>query len=83
MNHTPAGKYGWVKVNEDRLVFENGPEARFFGFTTVVTGQAYPPAQIAAFARRLHALGCNIIRFIGLVGPGKAEPGSSSIKKAV
>ncbi len=74
LNHVPAGKHGWVTVKDDRFFFENGMEARFFGFTTEVTGRSYPKGQIAAFARRLHALGGNIIRFIGLVGPGEENP---------
>ena len=73
LNHVPAGRYGWVTVKGDRFFFENGKEARFFGFTTAVTGQSFSRERVAAFARRLHALGCNIVRFIGLPGPGEPD----------
>ena len=81
LNHVPAGKHGWVTVKGDRFFFENGTEARFFGFTTGVTGRSYPKEQVAAFARRLHALGGNIIRFIGLVGPGEPVPANRFYRK--
>jgi len=73
LNHTPAGKYGWLTVKGDQFFFEDGKEARFFGFTTVVTGQQFSKEHVTAFAKRLHALGCNIVRFIGLTGPGETE----------
>lgn len=76
LNHAPAGKHGWVTVRGDRFVFEDGKEVRFFGCTTGVTGRRFPKEQISAFARRLRALGCNIVRLIKLVGPGEPVPGS-------
>lgn len=63
LNHRPAGALGRVRAEGARLVHGDGSEARFWGANL----QAYalfrtPPALIPAHARRIAALGFNLIR---------------------
>ncbi|MEA4823832.1 MAG: hypothetical protein VB111_06950 [Clostridiaceae bacterium] len=59
----PAGKHGFVKVDGQALVFEDGAPARFWG--TNFNGAAnFPETDYAEkVARRLAKIGCNIVRF--------------------
>ena len=59
----PAGKRGFVKVVKDKLQFEDGTEARFWG--TNITAYALfqtPKDAVRAQARRLSELGFNLVR---------------------
>ncbi|MCC7074748.1 MAG: glycosyl hydrolase family 5 [Deltaproteobacteria bacterium] len=59
----PAGKRGFVRADGERLVFADGTPARFWG--TNVTARALfqsSRASVAAQARRLSALGFNLVR---------------------
>ncbi|MGF1484342.1 MAG: hypothetical protein ACFBZ8_08255 [Opitutales bacterium] len=61
--HTPAGRHGFLKQDGDRLVFDDGTEARFWGTNL----QAYTlfinnKARIRQHAKRLAALGYNLVR---------------------
>jgi hypothetical protein len=59
----PAGKRGFLKVTSDRLVFEDGARARFWG--TNLTSYALfatTPENVKYQARRLSALGFNLVR---------------------
>lgn len=63
LNHTPAGSKGRVRAAGADLVFDDGSPARFWGANL----QAYAlfrtaPENIAAHARRLAALGFNLVR---------------------
>ena len=60
----PAGKRGFVRVENDRLMFEDGTVARFWGtnltsFALFGTSQKGVPEQ----ARRLSKMGFNLVRF--------------------
>jgi hypothetical protein len=59
----PAGKHGFVKVVKDRLEFEDGAPARFWG--TNLTAYALfntPRNAVKLQARRLSELGFNLVR---------------------
>ncbi|MEI6299852.1 MAG: glycosyl hydrolase family 5 [Betaproteobacteria bacterium] len=59
----PAGKRGFVKVVKDKLQFEDGTEARFWG--TNITAYALfqtPKDAVRAQAKRLSELGFNLVR---------------------
>ena len=59
----PAGKRGYLTVNGDRLEFEDGTVARFWG--TNLTAQAIfstPREDVRRQARRLSQLGFNLVR---------------------
>ncbi|NLD86699.1 MAG: hypothetical protein GX633_00360, partial [Clostridiales bacterium] len=62
-NEAPAGKHGFLKVDGDRFVFEDGTEARFWG-TNFNSGANFPSFEYAEkVALRLAKIGCNIVRF--------------------
>lgn len=63
LNHQPAGSKGFVQAEGDRLVFEDGSEARFWGANI----QAYAlfnasNQMIEQQARRIARLGFNLVR---------------------
>lgn len=59
----PAGKHGFLTVQGDRFVFEDGTPVRFWG-TNLNSGAAFPEKPYAEkLAKRLAAYGCNIVRF--------------------
>ena len=59
----PAGKHGFLKVEDDRFVFEDGTEARFWG-TNFNSAQCFPPHDHSEkVARRLAKIGVNMVRF--------------------
>ncbi len=58
----PAGKHGFVTVDGDRLVYEDGTEARFWG-TCFNSGANFPPPEYSEMvARRLAKYGLNMMR---------------------
>ena len=58
----PAGKHGFLTVQGDRFVFEDGTPVRFWG-TNLNSGAAFPDKDYAVkLAKRLAAYGCNIVR---------------------
>ena len=59
----PAGKHGFLKVESDRFVFEDGTEGKFWG-TNFNSAQSFPShEQSEKIARRLAKIGVNIVRF--------------------
>ncbi len=59
----PAGKHGFLKVEGDRFVFEDGTKARFWG-TNFNSAQNFPSHDHSAnVAKRLAKIGVNIVRF--------------------
>jgi len=61
--HKPAGKHGFLKVQGDRFVFEDGTEARFWG-TNFNSAQNFPSHEYSVkVARRLAKIGVNMVRF--------------------
>lgn len=59
----PAGKHGFLKVEGERFVFEDGTEARFWG-TNFNSAQSFPSHDHSEkVAKRLAKTGVNIVRF--------------------
>jgi hypothetical protein len=59
----PAGKHGFLKVQGERFVFEDGTKARFWG-TNFNSGLNFPPFDFSEkIAKRLSKIGLNLIRF--------------------
>ena len=59
----PAGKRGFVKAKDDQLVFEDGTVAKFWGTNiTASTLFSTPSDDVKAQAKRLSALGFNLVR---------------------
>lgn len=65
----PAGRHGFLKVQEGRLVFEDGTPARFWG-TNFVGSECFPTKEQAEkSARRLARMGCNLVRLHHMDAP--------------
>ncbi len=62
LNHRPAGKFGFVKADGDRLVFENGDEARFWGGNIAAYAIFTDKEYIEAQSKRMAQLGYNLMR---------------------
>ncbi|MDD4108677.1 MAG: cellulase family glycosylhydrolase [Prolixibacteraceae bacterium] len=59
----PAGKHGFLNVEKDRFIFEDGTTARFWG-TNFNSAQIFPPHDHSEkVAKRLAKTGVNIVRF--------------------
>lgn len=59
----PAGKHGFLKVNGEKFVFEDGTEARFWG-TNFNSGAIFPEhSHSETVAKRLAMTGLNMVRF--------------------
>jgi hypothetical protein len=59
----PAGKHGFLKVHEDKFIFEDGTVARFWG-TCINSAQSFPSHEHSEkLAIRLAKTGLNIVRF--------------------
>lgn len=63
LNHRPAGRYGFVKALGDKLAFEKGGEARFWGGNIAAYAIYVDKEQIEAQAERIARLGYNLMRF--------------------
>jgi len=62
-DEVPAGKHGFMKVEGNKFVFEDGTPARFWG-TNFNGGACFPEHDYAEkVARRLGKMGQNIVRF--------------------
>ena len=62
-NEKPAGKHGFLKVNGEDFVFEDGTRARFWG-TNFNSGLNFPPFDFSEkVAKRLAKTGINLVRF--------------------
>ena len=76
----PAGKHGFLKVDGDRFVFEDGTPVRFWG-TNLNSGSAFPEKDYAEkLAKRLAAYGCNMVR-LHQIDSEWATPSIYQIKK--
>ncbi len=59
----PAGKHGFLGVEDNRFIFEDGTEIRFWG-TTMIGSACFPPQELAPdIAERLSRFGINLVRF--------------------
>ncbi len=62
LNHKPAGKKGFVSVRDDRFLFEDSEEVRFWG-VNLSANQCFPGrSEAEALARRLARTGVNLVR---------------------
>ncbi len=64
LNHKPTGKHGFLRVEDGNFVFEDGTPVRWFGLN-VVDNRAfnmYSRAEAESVARKMAALGINIVR---------------------
>jgi len=61
-SYVPAGSHGFLKVDGDRFVFEDGTPARFWGLNITAGAALGPPERAEQLAERLARLGCNIAR---------------------
>ncbi len=71
----PAGSHGRVVVREDRLHFEDGTRARFFGVVLLPPVEYLPAERTDALADRLARSGVNLVRLGDLdlpMGPGRS-----------
>lgn len=58
----PAGQHGFLGIKDQRLVFEDGTEARFWG-TALIGSACFPsPEQAPVTAGRLARFGVNLVR---------------------
>ncbi|MBD3242511.1 MAG: hypothetical protein GF331_18120 [Chitinivibrionales bacterium] len=65
----PAGKHGFLTIDKDRFVFEDGTPGRFWG-TNFNSGANFPEHDYAErVARRLARFGQNIVRFHQMDAP--------------
>ncbi len=62
LNHKPAGKFGFVKAKDDKLVFENGADVRFWGGNIAAYAIFADKDHIKAQAKRIAQLGYNLMR---------------------
>ena len=59
----PAGKHGFMTVQGNRFVFQDGTEMKFWG-TNFNSGANFPPHEYSRkVAKRLAKTGINIVRF--------------------
>ena len=62
LNHTPAGKYGFVCVRDGHLAFENGERVRFFGINLGHTSALCDHKTAEKTAEDLYRAGMNMAR---------------------
>lgn len=59
----PAGKHGFLQIKDDRFIFEDGTEGRFWG-TNFNSGLNFPEFEYSEkVAGRLAKIGVNLVRF--------------------
>ncbi len=77
-NEKPAGKRGFVKASGEQLMFADNTPARFWG-TNMSAYSLYDTAEedIKRQARRLSALGINLVRLHHHDSPGSARTSSA------
>ncbi|GAL86462.1 hypothetical protein MYP_3691 [Sporocytophaga myxococcoides] len=65
----PAGKHGFIKVQNGKLAFSDGTAARFWG-VNLVAGSCFPEREVAdSLAMRLSKMGCNLVRLHHMDAP--------------
>lgn len=65
----PAGKRGWVAAKGDKLVFEDGSVARFWGVNVVASDVFGTHAMADSLATRLSKMGANLVRLHHMDAP--------------
>ncbi len=66
----PAGRHGFLKVEGERFVFEDGTPAHFFG---AQLARVYDKETADYVVRRLRKQGINIVRYHGMIGVTKRD----------
>ncbi|MDH3469244.1 MAG: cellulase family glycosylhydrolase, partial [Gammaproteobacteria bacterium] len=62
--HRPAGRNGRLRAEGERLVFEDGTEARFWGVNLQASALfETQPENVSIHAKRMARLGINLVRF--------------------
>ncbi len=61
-NEKPAGRHGFLQVKEDKFIFEDGSEARFWGTNFNSAGNFPSHGHSEKLAERLEKTGLNIVR---------------------
>lgn len=61
--HKPAGKHGFVQIDGDRFVFEDGTPVKFWGTNIASERPFMPPAEAEAWSEWLARYGFNAVRF--------------------
>lgn len=61
--HKPAGKHGFVKIGNDRFVFEDGTPIKFWGTNIASEKPFMPAAEAEAWSEWLARYGFNAVRF--------------------
>ena len=80
-DEAPAGKHGFLKVRNDKFVFTDGTEARFWG-VNMNSGSIFPDHnQSELIAERLARFGVNLVRMHQIDGDW-ATPNIFSFQKA-
>jgi hypothetical protein len=74
LNDAPAGKHGFVTVDGNRFVFEDGTPARFWGLSLSNRGNFIPKEDAPAVARRIAKLGFNLVRLHHMDAPWCRPP---------
>ena len=62
----PAGKYGFLKPDGSRFVFDNGKELKMWGTNLYLHGNLQTPQSATKLANQLAKLGYNMVRLHGL-----------------
>ncbi|UCE47608.1 MAG: cellulase family glycosylhydrolase, partial [Phycisphaerales bacterium] len=62
LNHKPAGRFGFVRAEGDKLVFENGQQVRFWGGNIAAYAIFADREHIRTQAKRIAQLGYNLMR---------------------
>jgi hypothetical protein len=62
MNEKPAGKHGFLKVDGEKFIFEDGTTAKFWGTCFSASANFPTHEQSEIIARRLAKFGVNIVR---------------------
>jgi hypothetical protein len=78
----PAGKHGFVQLRGDRLAFEDGTPAKFWGTNVCNTRVAWPNERADRVADRLAKYGVNLVRMHKFTWPngrgGIGDPADST-----
>ncbi len=72
----PAGKHGKLKADGEKIQFEDGTEARFWGTRLGKSWTAMSPAALIAMTDQLASLGCNLVQ---IEGPSPQSPAAVNL----
>ncbi len=67
---SPAGVHGWMNVDGDRLVFEDGTPVKLYGTGIAWARFLVPPEEADRWAEKFAKYGVNVVRLIPFAGHG-------------